>query len=160
MILKRIIVLVLLIGLVTTACRTNATISRGTSGKNDPQPKENSNGPLGLSFSKSTFTESDTITLTFMNKSDSDISIGLRCGHYPEMVYQKSDKGSWSENKEMAYSMLKCPTRLYTIKPHEKYSINMAASMFNSKGRFRLLVSYTISAENNPTITSEAFEIK
>ena len=153
--------MIFLLSIVFAACHTNVTKAGKPSGQINPQNKENTSGPLALSFSKSSYAESDTINLSLLNKTDSDIAIALRCGHYLEMAYQKSVNGAWSENKELPYMMLKCPTRMYTIKPHEKYDCSLLSSLFNSTGSFRLLVSFTVSTENtNQTITSVPFEIR
>jgi len=161
MILKRVIVLIFLMSLVITACYTNVTKTGRTSGQISSQNMENTSSSLALSFSKSSYSESDTINLSILNKTDSDIVIALRCGFYLELSYQKSVNEHWSENKELSYMMLKCPTHMYTIKPHEKYVFSLPSAKFNSKGKFRLLVPFTVSTENtNQTITSVPFEIR
>ena len=159
--LKRLIFLIFLMSLAITACHTIVTKKGRTSGQISPQNTEKTSGPLALSFSKSSYAESDTINLSIFNKTDSDIVIALRCGFYLEMSYQKSVNGRWSENKELSYMILKCPTHMYTIKPHEKYACSVPSSLFNSTGSFRLLVSFIVSTENtNQTITSVPFEIR
>ncbi len=158
---KRLFFLLFLVGLASTACHTNVTKTGRTSGQINLQNKENTSSSLALSFSKSSYAETDTIHLSILNKTDSDIVIALRCGFYLEMSYQKSENGHWSENKELGYMTLGCPTRMYTIKPHEKYNYSMPSAMFNSTGSFRILVSFTVSTQNtNQTITSVPFEIR
>ena len=160
--LKRLIVfLIFLISLVITACHANVTKTDRTSGQISQQNTEKTSSFLELSFSKSSYTESDTIKLSILNKTDSDIVIARRCGFYLEMSYQKAENGNWSENKELWYKELMCPTQLYTIKPHEKYNFSLPSAIFNSTGSFRLLISFKVSSENtNQTITSVPFEIR
>jgi len=161
MILKRLIFLVLLMSLAITACYTNVTRTAKTSDLPDQQNLVKTSDPIVLSFNKSSFSESDTLNFSITNKSDSDIVISLRCGLYLEMAYQKEEDGHWSENMELWYMALRCPTHLYTIKPHEKYDFSLQSSRFNSKGSFRLLVTFNISSENiHQTITSVPFEIR
>jgi hypothetical protein len=161
MILIRSVVLIFLIGIAITACYTNVTKTDRTSVEISLQNTENNTSPLALSFSKSSYAQSDTIKLSLLNKTDSDVVIGLRCGFYLEMSYQKSVSRHWSENNELWYMSLKCPTHSYTIRPHEKYDFSVPSSRFNSTGIFRLLVSYTVSTENTTqTITSVPFEIR
>ena len=161
MILKRLIYLIFLISLVITGCHANVTKTNRTPGQISPQDTEKTSSPLAVSFSKASYTQSDTIKLSILNKTDSDIVIARRCGFYLEMSYQKAENGNWSENKELWYMELMCPTQLYTIKPHEKYHFSVPSAMFNSKGSFRLIVSFTVSKENtNQTITSVPFEIR
>ena len=139
----------------------NVTKMGRTSGQISPQNTEKTSSPLELSFSKSSYAESDNINLSILNKTDSGIVIALRCGFYLEMSYQKAENGNWSENKELWYMELKCPTHLYTIKPHKKYDFSVPSAIFNSTGSFRLLVSFKVSTENtNQTITSVPFEIR
>lgn len=147
--------------LVITSFQTNVTRTGRPSGQINQKNKENTSRPLVLSFSKSSYGKSDTINASIFNKTDSDIVIALRCGFYLEMSYQKSVNGRWSENKELSYMMLKCPTHIYTIKPHEKYEFSVPSALFKSTGSFRLLVSFTFAAENNnQTITSVPFKIR
>ncbi len=161
MIYKRLIFLILLMSLVITSFQTNVTRTGRPSGQINQKNKENTSRPLVLSFSKSSYGKSDTINASIFNKTDSDIVIALRCGFYLEMSYQKSVNGRWSENKELSYMMLKCPTHIYTIKPHEKYEFSVPSALFKSTGSFRLLVSFTFAAENNnQTITSVPFKIR
>ena len=114
-----------------------------------------------MSFSKSSYGKSDTINASIFNKTDSDIVIALRCGFYLEMSYQKSVNGRWSENKELSYMMLKCPTHSHTINPHETYEWSLPSALFNAKGSFRLLVSFSVAMDNTDhTTTSVPFEIR
>ena len=147
--------------LVITAYQTNVTKTGRLEGQVNKQNKGNTFTPLVLSFSKSSYGKSDTIKASIFNKTDSDIVIALRCGFYLEMSYQKSVNGSWSENKELSYMMLKCPTHMYTIKPHEKYEFSIPGALFKSSGSFRLLVSFTVAtAKTNQSISSVPFKIR
>ncbi|GEM_PF-5180024 len=161
MILKKLIGFIFLVGMITTACHTNVTKAGSIPGKNSLQKTENTSGPLTLSFSKSSYAESDTIKLSLVNKSGSDVTIALRCGHYLEMSYQVQVNGHWSENKELSYMMLKCPTHSHTINPHETYEWSLPSALFNAKGSFRLLVSFSVAMDNTDhTTTSVPFEIR
>jgi len=159
--LKRLFILILLTCSVISACHTNVTKAGKPSGQVSTQKKEKTLVPLALTFSKSSYTGSDTIKLSLANKSGSDIAIALRCGHFLEMSYQKSENGHWSGNRELSYMMLKCPTRSHTIKPNEAYECSWPSALFNSMGSFRLLVSFTVSGETTDhTIISDLFEIR
>jgi hypothetical protein len=161
MILRRLFFLLFLSSVALAACHTNVTRTGGTPGQINPQTRETNSTPLTLAFSQSSYGTSDTIHSSIYNKTDSDIVIALRCGYYLEMSYQKSVNGRWSENMQLPYMMLKCPTRMHTIKPHEKYECTIPAALFNSTGSFRLLVSCAVATENtNQTITSVPFEIR
>jgi len=161
MIFKRVLGLIFLVGLITTACHTNVTKAGKPSGQVSAQKTQNTSGPLALTFSKPSYAGSDTIKISLFNKSDSDIAIALRCGHYLEMSYQKSENGHWSQNKELSYMMLKCPTHSHTIKPHEKYECSIPSALFKSMGSFRLLVSFNVASDNtDQTTTSVPFEIR
>ena len=161
MILKRLVFAIFLMSLAITACHTNVTKAGKGPEKIVLQNSESTPGPVDLTFSKSSYGRSDTIKASILNKTDSEIVIGLRCGFYVEMSYQESVKGHWSENKELPYMRMKCLTRTYTIKPHDKYDFSLPSSLFNSTGSFRLLVSYSVATENaSVTITSIPFEIR
>jgi hypothetical protein len=161
MILKRLIIFTFLATAAITACHTNVTKAGRTPGQMDPQTRKNTSGPVALSFSKPSYGKSDTIRSTIFNKTDSGMIIALRCGSYLEMSYQKSVNGHWSENMELPYMMLKCPTRTKTIMPHEKYEFSVPSALFNATGSFRLLISFTVGTEStNQTITSVPFEIR
>lgn len=161
MILKKLIFFISLASFAINACHTNATQTIKTQGKRKAQTEENKTGPLALTFSKPSYLQSDSIRSAILNKTDSDIVVGLRCGYYLEMSYQKLLKGQWSENKEFSYMMLRCPTHAYTIKPHEKYDFSLPATLFSSTGSFRLLIPFIPGTENSAqTLTSIPFEIR
>ncbi len=161
MILRRRIAFIMILAVMAAACHTNVTKAHKTSGEADPQSKEKTSAPVSMSFSKSSYADSDTITFSILNKTDADVNIALRCGRFLEMSYQESVNGSWSENKELPYMMLKCATRMYAITPHEKYVTTWPSSLFKSKGSFRLLISFGFGPENtNQTITTVPFEIR
>jgi hypothetical protein len=161
MILKKLIVVLFLMSVITAPCQTNVTKAGKASGQTSQQNKENTSSALALSLNKSSYAVSDTIRISIQNKSGSDIVIALRCGSFLEMSYQQSVKKHWTENKELPYMMMKCPTRMHTIKPHEKYECNVPSASFKTRGKFRFLIPFTGAPETpDQTITSVPFEIK
>ena len=161
MMYKRIIYLLFLVGILNSACHTNATQSGKTSGQANAQNIKSTPGPLELTFSKSSYGKSDTLKLSILNRSDSNIILALRCGHFLEMSYQESVKGHWSENKELSYMMLKCPTHIHIVKPNERFEFSLPSAMFTSTGTFRLLIPFNIGTENtNQIITSVPFDLR
>jgi hypothetical protein len=57
--------------------------------------------------------------------------------------------------------MLRCPTRMHTIMPHEKFEFSLPASSFSSTGSFRLVIPFNVGTENtSQTLTSVPFEIR
>jgi hypothetical protein len=116
-----------------------------------------------ISFSTDTFsyTELDTINLFLENESDYNIIIGLRCGGYLEMFFQKKENRHWSDNLWFWYMSLRCPTSVDTVQSNSRFTHSIPAEIFNSKGTFRLLVDVYIPERNSSeTIISNAFKIE
>jgi len=160
LIIKRFLCLIFVLSVSISACHTNVTKTAGASGQADPKDKGTPD-PVAVTFSKMSVGKADTLKSALLNNTDHDIVIALRCGYYLEMSYQESVGGKWSENKEMPYMNLRCPTHMRTIKPHEKFEFSVPCSLFNSGGRFRLLIPFTADVGNtNQTLTSSAFQIR
>ena len=95
--------------------------------------------------------ETDTINFTLLNHSDSTLYIGLRCGTMLEMFYQKKENNIWSDNLLFDYMLLNCPTFLDSVKSDGKFKQSIPATIFKSRGTFRLKV--------NEEIISNSFDI-
>ncbi len=52
---------------------------------------------LRFTTDRTSYAPSDTIRLSLSNNSRSDITVGLRCGWYLEMFYQKRENEGWSD---------------------------------------------------------------
>ena len=110
---------------------------------------------------KPIYTVSDSINLNLENKSTVNITIGLRCGFYLEMYYQKKENGYWSDNLWFGYMSLRCVTELDTIQANNTFAHSIPANIFNSTGTFRLLVEvHKPMMNNSETIISNSFEIE
>lgn len=120
----------------------------------------NSLDQISFSTDKFLYSEKDSIDLYLNNKSDINIEIGLRCGFYMEMSYQKKVNGQWSDNLWFGYMFLRCPTHLYIVQALNTFTHSLSAEIFNSKGTFRLLVKvYVPDIDSTETIISNVFVI-
>jgi len=48
--------------------------------------------------SSNSYSSTDSIQVIIENHTQSDFGIGLRCGRYIEMSYQKKEDSTWSQN--------------------------------------------------------------
>ncbi len=89
---------------------------------------------------QTSYISTDTITVVIINDSTDVFNIGLRCGEYLEMFFQKKKDGEWSENQWFWYMSLRCPTEIDSILPNESYSYELPAEWFDDVGTFRLIM--------------------
>ncbi len=103
----------------------------------------------------------DTVKVELRNKTTNDIVIGLRCGIYLEMFYQKRVDGVWTENLFFTYMTLKCASIPDTIEPNSFCRYIMSPADFDSSGLYRLVLNYNYGRKNPAgVIYSNSFEIK
>lgn len=121
----------------------------------------NHNKQISLSTNASLYSENDTICLSLENKLASSIEIGLRCGDFLEMFYQRKEKDQWSDNMWFGYMSLRCFTVLDTIEANSTFAHSVPAKAFGSTGIFRLLVNYHfLNKDTGGVVISNPFEIK
>lgn len=129
--------------------------------QNQSAEKNRSLDPINFSTGRQSYTKSDTIHLTLRNDSNDYITIGLRCGRYLEMFYQKKENSRWSGNLSFGYMSMGCPTMLDTVQAKDKFTELLPAGRFDSDGTFRLLVKvYKPPTDSSETIISNSFEIE
>lgn len=122
---------------------------------------ENSLNQLSLLTDQISYTNVDSINLNIENKSAFDMVIGLRCGVYLEMYYQKEENNVWSDNLFFGYMSLHCPTFLDTIPTNNTFAHSIQSEIFESTGTFRFLVPYYLPRKDtNMVAVSNSFEIK
>ena len=126
------------------------------------QPTNSEDQVEGVEFltDRNTYFESDTIRILLRNDSQSDLTIGLRCGFFLEMTYQIKSANQWGDNLWLPYMYLDCPTFLDTITVNTKFSQSLSADVFDSTGTFRLLLDvYFPQSYTSMTVISNTFEI-
>jgi len=107
------------------------------------------------------YATSDTIRLSLENNSQSDITVGLRCGWYLEMFYQKRENEVWSDNLWFPYMSLRCVTVPKIVKMNTTFGHSLPAEMFYSTGTFRLKVTvYIERVDTSLSLVSNSFEIR
>lgn len=123
--------------------------------------KNKLSGPISFSTDSQSYMKSDTINLTLQNDSNDYITIGLRCGRYLEMSYQKKENSRWSDKLSFEYMSLRCPTMLDTVQEKGAFTELLPASRFDSEGTFRLMVKiYKPPADSSETLISNPFRIE
>ncbi len=104
---------------------------------------ESSLNQISFLTDKIHYTKLDSINIVLENKSNSDFLIGLRCGEYLEMFYQKKEDNVWTENIWFWYMSLKCPTLIDTIQPTSVFNYSIKPGIFDSTGTYRLVIEGT-----------------
>jgi len=133
----------------------------GINCQNQLADKNTSSDPINFSTDKSSYAKSDNISINLRNTSSSYITIGLRCGRYLEMSYQKKENNHWSDNLWFEYMSLGCPTMLDTVQAEGEFTDSLPVKRFDSSGTFRLLVKvYKPPADSSETIISNSFKIE
>jgi len=84
------------------------------------------------------YAPNDSITLKVANDSTVNYNVGLRCGEYLEMYFQRQKNGEWSEKQRFWYMSLKCYTKLDALLPGESYQTIIPADWLKGSGTFRL----------------------
>jgi len=116
---------------------------------------------LRFSTDRTSYAASDTIRLSLDNNSQSDITVGLRCGWYLEMFYQKRENEVWSGDLWFPYMSLRCMSIPETVSMNTAFGHSLPAEIFYSTGTFRLTV--TVNLERTDTslrVASNSFEIR
>jgi hypothetical protein len=130
-------------------------------GCQDPSTTENSLNQIKLQTNKSSYSKLDSINIVLDNKSNSDILIGLRCGNYLEMFYQKKEINVWSDNLWFWYMSLRCATVIDTIRQSSVFNYSIKSEIFDSTGTYRLVLEYYKQIEDTKIIKySNSFEIQ
>ena len=114
----------------------------------EPTSIENSLNNISFRTDKTSYITSDNIKVVLENKSGLDIKIGLRCGIYPEMFYQKKKDNVWSDNFSFRWMLLKCPTVLNTIPSNNVFTYSIEPGMFDTTGTYRLVVDIYKKSED------------
>ena len=121
----------------------------------------NATDRISFRSDKTSYSISDTIDIILKNESYSKILIGLRCGGYLEMFYQKKEENIWSDNLSFWYMSLRCLTVVDTLESNNIFNYSLESAIFDSTGTYRLVLKYYRSSENIERIEySNSFEIK
>ena len=119
-----------------------------------------SSDQIQFSTDRNSYTESDTVKLFLANNSLSDINVGLRCGLYLEMFYQRSDNHSWGDTLWFPYMSYRCLTLLDTVGTRTTFVHFLPAQIFYATGTFRLAIPVYCSKTGIVLrVTSNPFEI-
>ncbi len=107
------------------------------------------------------YSNTDSIKVKLGNGTTDDIVIGLRCGIYLEMFYQKKVDSVWTDNLIFTYMTLKCASIPDTLKANSVYRYTMSPTDFDSTGIYRLVLNYNYVRKSLAgVIYSNSFEIK
>ena len=110
---------------------------------------------------KSSYLNSDTVKIILANESNNKISIGLRCGIYLEMYYQKKENEVWTDNIPFWYMSLRCLTIIDTLEKGNNINFDLNIDRFISIGEYRLVLNFYDINENKDIVEySNSFEIK
>jgi hypothetical protein len=110
---------------------------------------------------KTTYSHMDSVKIELGNGINDEILVGLRCGIYLEMFYQKKVNSVWTDNLIFAYMSLKCASIPDTVKVNSVYRYTMSPTEFDSMGEYRLVLNYNYVRKNlAEEIYSNSFEIK
>jgi hypothetical protein len=119
-----------------------------------------SSDQIRFSTDRLSYAESDTLKLLLANNSLSDINVGLRCGIYLEMFYQRSDNHSWGDTLWFPYMSFRCLTQLDTVGTKTTFLHSVPAQIFYATGTFRLVVRvYSPKTGTVLEIASNPFEV-
>jgi hypothetical protein len=99
---------------------------------------------IALTTDKPSYAESDTVRLFLKNSSTSDVTVGMRCGIYLEMFYQKKDNLNWGDTLWFPYMSLRCLTRSDTVGMNTTFTHSIPAAIFSSTGTFRLTLDVAV----------------
>ena len=118
-------------------------------------------GTVRFFTDRTLYASSDTLLVSLENDEQSPITVGLRCGTYLEMVYQRWNAQEWSESLNFPYRSLLCPTVLDTIGARKTMTISLGAHTFDSTGTFRLIANIQNQSQNGAVqVVSNPFNIQ
>ena len=113
------------------------------------------NNKIVFYTSSNSYSTTDSIQVFIENHTQSNLNIGLRCGKYLEMYYQKKEDSTWSKNVWFSWMSLKCLTVIDdTIKNNSIYKFTIPSDEITTYGTYRLILA------NDTSIVSNSFEIK
>ena len=105
--------------------------------------------------SSNSYSSADSIPIFIENHTQSNFQVGLRCGKYLEMYYQKKEDSTWSKDLWFSWMSLKCLTVIDdTIKNNSIYKFTIPSDEITTNGTYRLILA------NDTSIVSNSFEIK
>jgi hypothetical protein len=129
--------------------------------KDQPTDSGNSLEQISFTTNSNSYTEHDTIALSLKNNSSSDIIIGLRCGIYLEMFYQRKANQEWGDSLGFSYMSFRCLTELDTILMKNSFAHLLPATMLDSTGTFRLVIDVHIpQTDTSLMVISNQFQIQ
>ena len=112
------------------------------------------NNKIVFYTSSNSYSSTDSIPIFIENHTQSNFQVGLRCGKYLEMYYQKKEDSTWSKNVWFSWMSLKCFTAIDTIGNNLSYKFTIPSDEINAHGTYRLILA------NDTSIVSNSFEIK
>jgi hypothetical protein len=112
------------------------------------------NGKISFYTSSNYYSTIDSIQVFIENHTQSNLNIGLRCGKYLEMYYQKKEDSTWSKYLWFSWMSMRCVTIIDTIGNNSIYKFSIPSNEINSYGTYRLILA------NDTAIVSNSFEIK
>ena len=107
------------------------------------------------------YSGNDTIRLTLTNGSEDAFVVGLRCGRFLEMSFQRMEDDRWSEDQWFDYMALRCMTVMDTVQAGHAFSFDLPAAKFGPVGTFRLAVKVFRPGQNDTEIIfSDTFRVE
>jgi len=127
----------------------------------NPIDTENLSNQIIFKTNKTSYSTLDRIDIILNNESNSTILVGLRCGTYLEMLYQKKEGNTWSNKLAFWYLSLGCLTRADTIESNTIFNYSIEPKTFDTLGTYRLVLNYYYLTKNiDDSVFSNSFEIK
>ena len=99
-------------------------------------PNEENQG-IQVQTDQRQYTTTDSLVVTITNDSTAPFPLWLHCALYPDLIYQRQEDGSWSEQQQFWYVWSLCPSKQDSLLPHERYQVRLPADWFEGTGTFR-----------------------
>jgi hypothetical protein len=129
--------------------------------QSSPTGVTNPPGQISLLTDQTSYAGSEAVKLFLQNNSGHDITVGLRCGFYLEMFYQKKEDNGWSDDLWFPYMSLLCPTHLRTVGVNTTFEHSIPTEMFDSTGTLRLFIDVHVpETEATVRVMSNVFKIE
>ena len=112
------------------------------------------NNKIVFYTSSNSYSITDSIPVFIENHTQSNFQIGLRCGGYLEMYYQKEEDSTWSKYLWFSWMNMRCATFNDTIGSNSIYKFTIPSDEINTYGTYRLILV------NDTSIVSNSFKIK